>query len=154
MPSPRLTPALIAEVCTRIKAGAFEQVAAESLGIPYATFQEWLRRGQRRRGGRLQRELAAAVLQARGQARLLAEMQLRDEDAKAWLLNGPGRETAAQAGWAGTGQAGRGPAPAEQAVQHRRWLELCAALLEALAPFPEARAKAADALARWQPSDA
>ena len=48
MPAPRLTAALLAEICTRIKAGAFEQVAVESLGVLFATYQDWLRQARDR----------------------------------------------------------------------------------------------------------
>jgi hypothetical protein len=148
--TPRLTTFLIAEVCQRIKAGAFEQVAAESLGIPYATFQGWLRRGRGQRGGRLYRELAKAVPQAQAHARFMAEMQLRREDAKAWLLNGPGRETGAQQGW-GSAARGRGRSQAADGEQRQLLLDLCTLALETLAPFPEARTALAETLARWQP---
>ena len=152
--SVRLTTALIAEVCTRIKAGAFEYVAAEALGIPSATFQEWLERGRQPRAGGLYRQLDDAVRQARAHARLMAEIQLREKDAKVWLLNGPGRETATQPGWgSGRGTRVATATAAEQAQAREAWLGLCAALLQALTPFAEARAAAADVLARWQAAD-
>jgi hypothetical protein len=143
-----LTPTLIAEVCQRIQAGAFEQVAAESLGIPYATFQDWLRRGQQPRARRLYRRLADEVRQARGHARLMAEMQLRKEDAKAWLLNGPGRASNDQEGWGAASRERQTAEKMRQADQLEAYaFDLCAVLLEALTPYPEARAAAAQAVA-------
>jgi hypothetical protein len=149
----RLTLSLIAAVCERIKAGAFEQVAVESLGISYVKFQDWLRRGQRRRAGRLCRQLAAEVPQARAHARFMAEMRLREEDTKAWLLNGPGRQTADRDGWGSASAADRGREAADKA-QYREWLlDVGAMLLEALTPFPEARAAVVEVLARCLPPD-
>jgi hypothetical protein len=150
----RLTPALIADVCQRIKAGAFEQVAVESLGIAYARFQKWLQRGRRPRAGRLCRQLAQAVLQARAHARLMAEMQLRAEDTKAWLLSGPGRDSAAQEGWGSAAAAQRPGSTNDQGAIQEWFLEFCAALLAALEPFPEARAAVVEVAARLPPPGA
>jgi hypothetical protein len=149
MSAPRLTAALLTQICNRIKAGAFEQVAVESLGVLFATYQGWLRHGEKARGGKLYRQLVSAVAGAHAQARLLPEMRLREEDAKTWLLYGPGRDSAGRPGWASAAQADRG-AGGQDADQQQRLFELCAALLEALAPFPEARAAAAEAIARRQ----
>jgi hypothetical protein len=149
----RLSTSLIADICQRIKAGAFEQVAVESLGVPIAAFQGWVRRGQRPRAGGLCRQLVDEVRQARGHARLMAEMQLRQEDAKAWLLHGPGRDCAAQDGWAGVSAVSRGHKPSAGNDWPEDVLELGAVLLEALTPFPEARVAVAEVLARLQAHD-
>jgi hypothetical protein len=149
----RLTLSLVAAVCERIKAGAFEQVAVESLGISYVKFQDWLRRGQQRRAGRLCRQLAQEVPQARAHARFIAEMRLREEDTKSWLLNGPGRQTADRDGWGSAGAAGREREAADKAQFRAQWLDLCALVLQALTPFPEARAAVVEILARCLPPD-
>jgi hypothetical protein len=149
----RLSTSLIGEICQRIKAGAFEQVAVESLGVPFAAFRGWVRRGQRRRASGLCRQLVDEVRQARGHARLMAEMQLRQEDAKAWLLHGPGRDTAAQDGWGGISAASRAHKPADGNGQPDHVLVLGSVMLQALTPFPEARAALAEVLARLQPHD-
>jgi hypothetical protein len=143
----RLTAELLTEICTRLKAGAFDQVAVESLGVPFEVFQGWMRKGQLKGQRPLYRQLVEAVCQARAQARLLAEMKMRDEDTKVWLLQGPGRETAQKAGWGTGGRLG----PAEDTKQHDQIWDLCTFLLEALAAFPEARAAAVEAVARWRP---
>jgi hypothetical protein len=149
----RLSTSLIVEVCQRIKAGAFEQVAVESLGVHFATFRGWVRRGHRPRASGLCRQLVNEVRQARGHARLMAEMQLREEDAKAWLLHGPGRASAAQDGWGGIGATSRVHKPADPNESPDRVLDLGVVLLQALTPFPEARAAAAEVLAHLQPHD-
>jgi hypothetical protein len=139
----RLTPALLQDICTRLQAGAFDQVAVESLGVPFDVFQNWMRMGQRKGTRRLYRQLVEAVRQARAQARFMAEMKMREEDTKVWLLSGPGRDTPTQAGWGSGSRAG----PAEEAEATVKIWDLCAALLDALAPYPEARAAAAKAIA-------
>jgi hypothetical protein len=146
----RLSASLIDEICRRIQAGAFEQVAVESLGIAFTTFEDWLRRGQPRRARGLCRRLFDSVRKARGHARLMAEMQLRQEDAKAWLLHGPGRATPSQDGWAGSAATRPGNQAADESAWREYVLNLCAVLLEALTPFPEARDAAAAAIVAWQ----
>ena len=137
----RLTLPLIEDICNRIKAGAFEQVAVESLDVPLEIFEAWLVKGGRKRAPLLYRRLAEGVRQARAHARLFAEVALRKEEPKIWLLHGPGRETPTRPGW---GSGSRGADPADD--QDLLW-ELCIVLLAALAPWPEARAVAAQAIA-------
>jgi hypothetical protein len=144
---PRLTLPLIEDICNRIKAGAFEQVAVESLHVPLEVFEAWLVKGGRKRAPPLYRRLAEGVRQARAHARLLAEIATREDDPKIWLLHGPGRETPTRAGW---GSGSRGVAPADD--KDLLW-ELCMVLLAALAPWPEARAVAARAIAAFGLTD-
>ena len=96
---PRLTATLIQEIATLLHGGAFEQVAVESQGVPFAVYQEWLRRGRRKGSRGLVRQLALRVMQAKADARVVPETKLREDDAKVWLLHGPGRDTPDQAGW-------------------------------------------------------
>jgi hypothetical protein len=142
-PQVRLTAELIEAICTRIKAGAFEWVAVESLGVPQFVYQEWLNHARRSQRLSKYHRLATKVMQARAQARLRAEMEVRDKDVKVWLLQGPGRETATHEGW---GPAAKPAAGAESAEHRVRLGELCHLLLRALAPFPEARAAVAKML--------
>ncbi|HYV38529.1 MAG TPA: hypothetical protein VE988_22785 [Gemmataceae bacterium] len=93
------------------------------------------------------RMLATEVRQAIGWARLKAEMELHENDAKTWLLYGPGKETAVREGW------GRGGKTAGAETESDDWMEVCALLVEALAPFPEARMAAAEALAKRSESN-
>jgi len=144
---PKLTADLIETICTRLKAGAFEKVAVESLGVSWATYQEWLNQAARPNCGTIHRMLADAVMQARAHARFMAEMEMREKDAKVWLLQGPGRRTPTQEGWG----SGDKPAAAAETGEARALLfELCAVLLKALTPFPEARAVAAEVVGRFQ----
>ena len=143
---PRLSAALILEICTRLRAGTFEQVAVESVGVPYALFQEWLRRGRQPRSRGLLRQLALAVMEAKAFARLSPETEIRKNDAKVWLLHGPGRDTPEQAGW-GTAARPRTAGQADELAEFKAFVwELVAVVLEALTPYPEARQKVAEAI--------
>jgi hypothetical protein len=135
----------MAEICERLKAGAFDHVAVESLGVPLAVYEQWLKRGQAKGARGLCRQLANGVMQARAHARFMSEMALRGKDAKTWLLSGPGRETPSRPGWTSAGKPAAGAQVEEPPL---RLLELCAELLQALAPFPEARIAAAEAVER------
>ena len=138
---PRLTPQLIRDLSERIKGGAFEQVAAESLGVPFDLYQRWLARGRQPRGPRRCRELVRAVRQAKAHARLMAEMDLRANAPKVWLLHGPGKETASLPGWSTPSRAhAADPKAPFDPLQHPEVVALFKAIDEALVPFPEARA--------------
>jgi hypothetical protein len=138
---PELTPQLIRDLCERIRAGAFEHVAAESLGVPATLYQRWLARGRARDAPRRYRELRQAVCQARGQARLMAEMDMRANDPKSWLLHGPGRDTAGRPGWTAAAR----PRPDEDTtvpnvLLHQEMMDLLHRLREGLLDLPDAQA--------------
>jgi hypothetical protein len=107
------TPELQEKVTQYVRAGGFVWVAGEAAGLPRAVLKDWMRRGaassrQPYRGFR------DAILQARAQARLKAEMETRTKAPRDWLRLGPGRERPGQPGWsnpprAGTGKRGGGP---------------------------------------------
>jgi hypothetical protein len=146
---PRLTPRLIANICTRLRAGAFEQVAVESAGASYEQYQAWLRSGRRKGARGLPRQLADGVREAVAHARFMAEMDLRQSDARVWLLHGPGRDTAGQAGW-GAASSPHETEGVTAAELEAEWRELLAELRTALEPYPEARQAAAAAIERWE----
>jgi hypothetical protein len=144
----QLTPDVQQAITAYIRAGGFPHVAAEAAGIPRAVFERWLEQGKRPKAKPLYRMLHLAVLQARAQARLAAEMAALKDDPLAWLKSGPGRETAEGRGWT---------VPVKPVVtQDNRTVNvllepqlmgLFAAVLQVLAPFPEARKAVAEALA-------
>jgi hypothetical protein len=143
MPGPRLrlTPQLVNDLCYRIKAGAFEQVAAESLGVPFDVYRGWLTRGRRAQTSSVYRQLFRGVQQARAHARLMAEMELRKAAPKVWLLHGPGRETTNLPGWTAPARARLDHTSERLDVfRHPQIVALLRAITAALAPFPEARA--------------
>jgi hypothetical protein len=78
----------------------------------------------------------------------MAEIELCKGNPRAWLLNGPGKNSDTLPGWSAPvkGQ----PRPERRAanpLMEARMQALLATLLEALAPYPEARAALAAALA-------
>src|SRR5262249_52469674 len=138
---------LIDELASRIKAGAFEHVAVESLGIPWELYQRWLKRGEGPKAQEPFLALHRAVRQAKAHARLMAEVQMRTDNPKVWLTQGPGKETDALPGWT---------APVKATVPKQNTsrpgdlqpelLQLFSLILEVLSPFPEARKAVAEVL--------
>jgi len=81
------------------------------------------------------------------QARLLAEAHAYKNHARDWLEHGPGREKRGDPGWTGVARPIENDAPAAPNVfELPEFMDVCRRLLEALAPYPEARARAAAAL--------
>jgi hypothetical protein len=150
MPEPHhdVTPEIQSRICALIRRGAFPEVAAEATGIPQATFRAWLAQGEQGDGGESLRAFAAEVREAAAQARVLAEIEVLKKHPEAWLKHGPGKETADTPGWTVTVR--------PQITNDNRTLNillqpemmgLFGALLQVLAPYPEARAAVAQALA-------
>ena len=92
-----LTPEMSAKICAAIRAGAFDWVAAEAYGIGRRTFYDWIARGETGRAPYLQ--FSRDVEEARAQARLGAELEVRKGNALAWLRLGPGRDKKGAPGW-------------------------------------------------------
>jgi hypothetical protein len=106
-----LTPEVTKVVSKFVMAGAYDYVAAQSVGITRRTFYNWMARGEdaeeREDNGvilsledRLYLDFYCAIRQARAKARLLAETRVREEDPYKWLMKGPGRERPGEPGWA------------------------------------------------------
>jgi hypothetical protein len=133
-------------ICAFIRAGGFPRVAAEAAGVPARVFERWLRRGRTKRAPDVYRAFAAAVAEARAQARLAAELQVFDKRPLDWLKCGPGRETHTDPGWASAPKPVVGDAAAGDLSQLPEVLAVFQKLLEALAPFPEARVVAAEVI--------
>ncbi len=143
-PLPLLTNALEQAIVAYIRVGGFPHVAAEAAGVPRATFAKWLRLGQKKRAAEPYRRFAAAVRQATAQARLSAELAALKGRPLDWLRCGPGKETPTNPGWTATTRA----TPSKEPSESNNVADgLIAALLDLLAPFPEARAAVAAALA-------
>jgi hypothetical protein len=150
MPSPfRLTPEIESAIASYIRSGGYPWVAAEGAGIPRRVFVQWMCRGAKRRSRSRYRHFYLMVLQARAQSRLAAEMETRKKDPRSWLTHGPGKERRGAPGWTNPGKAR--PATrkkADEALATEKLLELMGPILQALAPFPEARAAVAQELDR------
>lgn len=148
----QLTPELLAQIVASIRSGGYGHVAAEAWGIPQAEFERWLARGESKGAQPPFSTLAAEVRAARAQARLRAETALLHDDARCWLEHGPGRETEDSLGWSMAVKAAVPEARSNPLLQPNL-LELLLALLEALGPYPEARAQAAQVLIDKKVSD-
>lgn len=156
MPRPRcrLTPTLEKQILGYIRAGGFPQVAAEAAGVPREVFADWLAQGRRAGARAPYRAFAWNVIQAIAQARLKAEIAVRDKDARFWLRYGPGREMPGAPGWTGPAKPSTAPAGEINALAHPEWGRLWRLMLAALEPFPQARAAVAEALAGDAPRPA
>lgn len=85
---------LYARMLLYVKLGAFDSVAAGSVGVSPTTFSTWMRRGHEDFAAQVSSpysRLWLDVYHARCQARLMAEVQVKRENPLAWLQRGPGR---------------------------------------------------------------
>ena len=146
-----LTPDVQAAICRYILSGGFPHVAAWAAGVPRDVFERWLRLARGRRPKRKYRLFYEAVMQARAQVRLAAEVKALAKDPLAWLKSGPGRDSLDAPGWSNPAR-DQGPDDPEAVnlLLRQETQSLVALLLQALEPFPEVRAAVADALARGE----
>jgi hypothetical protein len=146
----RLTPEIENQLIQYIRAGGFAWAAAEAAGVPRAVFRRWLARGKRHRR-QPYRRFYENVLQARAQARLAAEIKVREQDPRFWLRHGPGRERPGQPGWTNPVR----PAPPRaggtklglDAPQLQQFLADVAAIRD---PFPSAADMMVAAADKWR----
>jgi hypothetical protein len=131
----RLTPEIERQIVATIRAGAFAHLAAEAAGVPRRLFAVWLDRGRRKQARPPYRTFWLNVLQAKAQARLGAEMEVRKKDPKFWLRYGPGKEADDAPGWTTTGK----KAAKAEGLANPAFRRLLGTILQVLAPFPEAR---------------
>jgi hypothetical protein len=147
MNEPTLTDELTRGILAAIRAGAFPQVAAAAHGIGAALWERWLRRGRRCSGPEPFRRFGRQVEEAQAHARLRAEMDLLEKDARTWLKHGPGRDLPGKPGWAALVRAapplGVRGTNLESSPEFLRFL---ASLRLVLAPFPDALTALAEAL--------
>jgi hypothetical protein len=146
-----LTATLQASICAYIRAGGFPHVAAEAAGLPREVFERWLRKGQEGKGGPKYRHFFEAVQQAQAQARLGAEVAALNDKPMDWLKSGPGKATA-DAGWTSAARPQANPSVEANPFLQPQMQEMFRFLLDVLAPFPEARAAVAQAIAEQDPA--
>lgn len=142
-----VTEAIVTAIASRVQGGAFPHVAAEAAGIPAEVFQEWMERGSRPGAREPYRSLAERVRNAHGYARCMAEVALRRDEPKAWLLNGPGKISEALPGWSAPVKGQPAEREAVNVLLERQLQTFLVTLLEVLGPYPEARAAVAAAFA-------
>jgi hypothetical protein len=92
-----LTAEVQRKICSYIRAGTFDHVAAESCGIAPRTFYYWMTLGER--GRKPYAPFAQEVTIARAEARARAEIEVARTNPLAYLRYGPGRERSGQPGW-------------------------------------------------------
>jgi hypothetical protein len=148
MPS-QPTPALEQQIAAFIRAGGFPHVAAEAAGVAARTFRRWLRCSNKPESEPCYRTFAAAIRQAKAQARLRAEIAALEGKPLDWLKYGPGKETARNPGWTATVRAAvRSDGGNAQALENAACQALVAELMEMLEVFPEVRAAVATRMDR------
>jgi len=134
----QLTPELEKRIVAQIRAGSYPHVAAEAAGVPRSLFSAWLKKGQEQERGRY-RQFTIRVREAKGQARAFAEIEVRQKDVKSWLQYGPGKETAGAPGW-GPARTAKPASSRGHKRNEREFFAWLAQAVDALMPFPEARA--------------
>jgi hypothetical protein len=91
---PLLDDQIEATITAAIRAGAYAWVAAQAAGVSQTTFHRWMTDDRPR-----YRQFREKVDQARAQARLAAEIEVRKTKPEVWLRLGPGRERPGEPGW-------------------------------------------------------
>lgn len=143
-----LTYALLERICQRIRGGAFEHVAAEAEGIPRQIFNDWLQRAETPRPRRIYRDLKEMVMQAHAHSRYMAEVKMRLENPRFWLLHGVGKETRHALGWSRPADAS-GPNELSEPLdigRHPEILDLISRIRKILQNHPAALADLREAL--------
>jgi hypothetical protein len=137
------TPERHRAIVAAIRAGAYDWVAAQANGIDPDTFRLWMRRGQI---GRKEPFLTFFndVREARSQARIAAEIEVRKDQPFNWLRFGPGRERDDEPGWTESREVKH--TGTLDVVHSDEWRRIAGALDEALKPYPEARLAVAGAM--------
>ncbi len=137
------TPERHRAIVAAIRAGSFAWVAAEANGISQTTLKAWMRKGERARREPY-RTFALEVRQARAQARLSAELEVRRAEPFAWLRFGPGRERPEEPGWTESKEVKH--SGTFDVIHSVEWTRLASAIQAALEPYPDARLAVAEAL--------
>jgi hypothetical protein len=151
---PLLTPALETTVVAYVRAGGFPHVAAEAAGVPREVFDDWLLRGKAAVSSTKYHQFFAAVMRAAAEARLNAEVAALQDKPMDWLKYGPGKERAAVPGWSALAKA-QAPAGEKKTspLLDPDVRALLRALMQALEPYPDARAALGRALPGLTPTE-
>jgi hypothetical protein len=96
-----LSKELLEKICSFIRAGTYDYVAAEACGVSRRTFFNWLERGEgrsERRQSPLHVHFVRAVRQAQAECRAAAEVTVKKIDPKWWLAR-MHRDRSGEPGW-------------------------------------------------------
>lgn len=147
---PTLTPQIMRDICAFIKAGGFPHVASEASGVPKEVFEEWMEKGRiapKKKVDPICRQFRSEVMKAMAIARLNAEIQCHQENPLQWLKGGPGKEAQNNPGWTSTMKPLAKGDTNYNILLSPQMQDLFGMILQILSPYPEARAKVAQALA-------
>ena len=136
------TPDVEEKILAAIRLGAYPEVAALAFGVPKGSYRNWLRDKKKGAAARPS-AFAQKVEQAQATARLSAEMQTHQKDARLWLRAGPGKETSKTDGWTSFARPGTRKV---RVLDSPAFLRLVLRIKQALAPYPEALAAVLHAL--------
>ena len=145
------TPEIEQQIVTFIRAGGFPEVAAEAAGISQQIFARWMERGSKPGARDPYKSFVARIQQAHAQARLKAEIETRQKVPRYWLGNGPGRETDATPGWTGPVKPTAASTAGHRELLTPELTQLLRKILDALEPFPQARAAVSNVLRQIAP---
>jgi hypothetical protein len=141
-----LTPDIHRAIVAGVRAGGYDSIAAQAAGVSRSTFRRWIKLGETRSARQPYKRFAADVREARAQARLSAEVEVRRALPFNWLRFGPGREREDEPGWSESRETKHlGPT---DVLHSDEWSRIASAIDEALRPFPEARLAVAAAMTR------
>jgi hypothetical protein len=142
-----LTPELQQRTISYIRAGAFDWVAAEANGVGRFIFWEWIKRGEDTHSVRPPTEqyaqFAQAVREARAEARLSAEVEVKRGEPLSWLMKGPGRDRSGEPGWASPSDTHQVEAAQSSGPTWAQWAALRTQLLAILLKYPDVHQAAA-----------
>jgi hypothetical protein len=142
------TAELTKTITAYLVAGGTPHVAAGAAGVPRSIYRHWLKRGRGPDADPACRHFSAAVRQAHAQSRLDAEVAVRKSKPLDWLRYGPGKGSARRPDWTAACKAPARPSGSRtNPLLHPSSRAVLRLLLDALAPFPEARAAASAVVA-------
>jgi hypothetical protein len=149
----RLTPQLHGKIVQGIQSGGYPHIAAEAMAVPRDVFDDWLARGTSAHAREPYRSFVRDVRAGFAQARLISEVAVYQDDPKAWLIHGPGRETPHAAGWSVSVKAAEASTESRNALLEPEMMQLFHLLMQVLVPFPDARGHVAQALMNFGVND-
>lgn len=81
-----------------VEMGAYDYVVFEAMGVHAATFYRWMEKGENNES-QIYREFYDDIVRARAKARVMAEINVRQDKPEFWLRSGPGRTRPGREGW-------------------------------------------------------
>lgn len=146
----QITPELTERICQSIIQGGFPHIAAQAAGVRLETFERWMK-PSKRDGQTVSKRFQTAIKTAEATARLHAEIAVMDRNPLEWLKAGPGKQRTGLDGW--TTHVKPSITRTNQTVNlllNPQMAGIFGALMQVLAPFPDARLAVAKALGKLE----